>query len=416
MPCDTVGLEYVEWMGDRCLLKHTFDKGDRAMIKPFQFTASTRLRFQSGGIQAVAEEVKAIGGRRVLLVTDPGVKSSGLLDRAVKPLEKDGIPYITYSEVEPNPSLEVVEKGFALLKQESCDCLVALGGGSSIDTAKAIGVLATHPGPLFTYEGANKIPNPILPLLAIPTTAGTGSEVTGGAVITDKTRNYKAAFRSAYLVPQVALLDAELLLTLPPSVLAATGMDAFTHAYEAFVSPVTNPLPQALAYESMRLIGQHLRRFYANPSNLEAAEAMMIASTMAGIAFFNGRVGVIHAMSHPLGGHFNVPHGLANAILLPYCMDFTRMAVPELFCRIAEAMDENVRGMSLEAASKKAVEAVRSLLADLNIPKSLREVGAKREAIDVLTRDAVTTGIHLTTPRKVGAEDIKALYEIAFGR
>ncbi len=384
------------------------------MIKAFEFTASTRLRFKSGGIQALGEEVKAAHGSKVLLVTDPGVRKSGLLDKAIQPLEKEALPCIPYSEVEPNPSLEVVEKGLALQREHGCDCLVALGGGSSIDTAKAIGILARHPGPLFKYEGANKIPGPIPPLLAIPTTAGTGSEVTGGAVITDRTRNYKAAFRSPHLIPQTAILDAELLLTLPPPVLAATGMDAFTHAYEAFVSPVTNPVSQALGYESMRLISQNLRRFYANPSNLDAAEAMMIASTMAGIAFFNGRVGVIHAMSHPLGGHFNVPHGLANAILLPHCMEFARMAVPELFSRIADAMDEDVRGMTVEAASKKAVQAVRSLLADLGIPRSLKEVGAKRDAIDVLTRDAVTTGIHVTTPRKVSAEDIKALYEAAF--
>ena len=384
------------------------------MIKAFQFMASTRLRFQSGGIQALGEEVKALGGRKALVVTDPGVKNSGLLERATKVLEREAIPFEVYAEIEANPSLQVVEKGLALQKQQGCDCLVALGGGSSIDTAKAIGILATNPGSLFTYEGANKIPNPILPLLAIPTTAGTGSEVTGAAVITDKTRSYKAAFRSNHLIPQAAILDAELLLTLPPPVLAATGMDAFTHAYEAFISPVTNPVSQALGYEAMRLVGQNLRRFYANPSNLDAAEAMMIASTMAGIAFYNGRVGVIHAMSHPLGGHFNVPHGLANAILLPYCMEFTRMAVPELFCRIAEAMDEDVRGLSPEAASKKAVDAVWSLVTDLNIPRSLREVGAKKEAIDVLTQDAVKTGIHTTTPRKVGAADIKALYEIAF--
>jgi len=385
------------------------------LIKAFQFTASTRLRFQSGGIQALGEEVKAVGGTKVLLVTDPGIKSSGLLEKAAKALEKDAIPFVAYAEVEANPSLQVVEKGLALLRQHGSDCLVALGGGSSIDTAKAVGILATNPEPLFKYEGLNKVVNPLPPLLAIPTTAGTGSEVTGAAVITDKTRNYKAAFRSPHLMPQAAILDPELLLTLPPPVLAATGMDAFTHAYETFVSAFTNPVSQALAYEAMRLIGENLRRFYANPSNLDAAEAMMIASTMAGIAFFNGRVGVIHAMSHPLGGHFNVPHGLANAILLLHCMEFTRMAVPELFCRIAEALGEEVRGMSPEAASKKAVDGVRSLLADLNIPRSLREAGAKKEAIDVLTRDAITTGLYVATPRKVSAEDIKALYEIAFG-
>ncbi len=384
------------------------------MIKAFQFTAFARLRFQSGGIQSLGEEVKALGGKKVFLVTDPGVKNSGLLDRAIKPLQKEGIPYVVFDEVEPNPSSQVVEKGIALLKQNGCDFLVALGGGSAIDAAKAIGILATHPEPIFKYEGANKVTNPILPLIAVPTTAGTGSEVTGASVITDKARKYKASIRSPYLIPKVALLDPELLLTLPPPILAATGMDAYTHAYESFVSPVTNPVSQALAFDSMRLINRNLRRLYANPDNLEAAEAMMAASTMAGMAFFNGRVGIVHAMAHPMGGHFNVPHGVANAILLPFCMEYTRLAVPDLFSRIAEAMDEDVRGLSMEAASKKAAEAVRNLSADIHIPKAMRDVGVKKEALDLMTKDAVTSGIHITTPRKVSGEDMKAIYEAAY--
>ncbi|MCX5907172.1 MAG: iron-containing alcohol dehydrogenase [Deltaproteobacteria bacterium] len=384
------------------------------MIKAFQFMAFARLRFQSGGIQSLGEEVKALGGKKVFLVTDPGVKNSGLLDRAIKPLQKEGIPYVVFDEVEPNPSSQVVEKGIALLKQNGCDLLVALGGGSAIDAAKAMGILATNPEPIFKYEGANKVMKPILPLIAVPTTAGTGSEVTGASVITDKARKYKASIRSPYLIPKVALLDPELLLTLPPPILAATGMDAYTHAYESFVSPVTNPVSQALAFDSMRLIGRNLRRLYANPDNLEAAEAMMAASTMAGMAFFNGRVGIVHAMAHPMGGHFNVPHGVANAILLPFCMDYTRIAVPDLFSRIAEAMDEDIRGLSVEAASKKAVEAVRNLSADIHIPKAMRDVGVKKEALDLMTKDAVTSGIHITTPRKVSGEDMKAIYEAAY--
>ncbi len=384
------------------------------MIKAFQFTAFARLRFQSGGIQSLGEEVKALGGKKVFLVTDPGVKNSGLVDRALKPLQKDGIPYVVFDEVEPNPSSQVVEKGIALLKQNGCDFLVALGGGSAIDAAKAMGILATNPEPIFKYEGANKVTNPILPLIAVPTTAGTGSEVTGASVITDKARKYKASIRSPYLIPKVALLDPELLLTLPPPILAATGMDAYTHAYESFVSPVTNPVSQALAFDSMRLINRNLRRLYANPDNLEAAEAMMAASTMAGMAFFNGRVGIVHAMAHPMGGHFNVPHGVANAILLPFCMEYTRLAVPDLFSRIAEAMDEDIRGLSVETASKKAAEAVRNLSADIHIPKAMRDVGVKKEALDLMTKDAVTSGIHITTPRKVSGEDMKAIYEAAY--
>jgi alcohol dehydrogenase class IV len=384
------------------------------MIKPFQFTASTRLRFQSGGIQALGEEVKALGIKKVLLVTDPGIKNSGLIEKATKSLEKEKIPYTVFAEVEANPSLQVVENGLSLLQRNACDGMAAVGGGSSMDTAKAIGILATHPAPLFQYEGGNKLTKPIPPLIAVPTTAGTGSEVTGASVITDKTRKYKAGIRSPYLIPSVAILDAELLLTLPPPILAATGMDAYTHAYETFVSQLTNPVSQALAFDSMRLINRNLRRLYANPENLESAEAMMLASTMAGIAFYNGRVGMIHAMAHPMGGHFDVPHGVANAILLPFCMEYTRIAVPDLFSRIAEAMDEDIRGLSADGGSKKAAEAVRNLCIDIHIPKGMREVGVKKEAIDLMTRDAVTSGIHITTPRKVGYEDIKAIYEAAY--
>lgn len=384
------------------------------MIKAFQFTASARLRFQSGGIQFLGEEIKGLGGKKVLLVTDPGVKKSGILERALKFLQKDGIPCVVFDEVEANPSSQTVEKGFDLFKQNACDTLVALGGGSAIDAAKGIGILATHSESLFKYEGANKLTHPIPPLVAIPTTAGTGSEVTGASVITDKARKYKASIRSPFLIPKVALLDSELLLTLPPPVLAATGMDAYTHAYETFVSTATNPVSQALAFDAMRLINQNLRKFYANPDNLEAAEAMMAASTMAGMAFYNGRVGIVHAMAHPLGGHFDVPHGVANAILLPFCMDYSRLAAPELFVRIAEAMDEDIRGLSVEAAGKKAVQAVRNLMADVNIPNSLREVGVKKEAFEVMARDSMASGIHATTPRKVSYEDTLAIYQAAY--
>jgi alcohol dehydrogenase class IV len=256
--------------------------------------------------------------------------------------------------------------------------------------------------------------NPIPPLIAIPTTAGTGSEVTGVSVFIDKARKFKTFLRSAYVVPKVVLLDAQLLLTLPPPILASTGMDAFTHAYESFVSINTNPVSQALAIDAIRLIGQNLRRFYANPENLEAAEAMMIASTMAGIAFYSGRTGIVHGMAHPLGGHYNVPHGVANAILLPHCMEFTRMGAQEEFRRIAEAMEEDIRGLSLDEASKRAVEVVRNLLFDVGIPKNLGETGAEKEGIGVMAQEAIESKLPLNTPRRSSIEDVKLLYEKAF--
>jgi alcohol dehydrogenase class IV len=384
------------------------------MIRAFLFSSPGKLVFEPNGIQKISEELKELGAITPLLVTDPGVGKSGLLRKATEPMEQGKISFAVFDEVEPNPSIETVEKGFGMFRKEGCDSLVALGGGSTIDAAKAIGVMSTNPGSLKKYEGTNKVVNPPPPIIAIPTTAGTGSEVTGASVITDKSRKYKFAVRSPYLIPKVALLDPNVLATLPPSILAATGMDVVTHAYETFVSSVTNPVSQALAYDSMRLVSQNLRKLFANHENLEAASNMILASTMAGVAFFNGRVGVVHAMAHPLGGVFNTPHGLANAILLPHCMEFTRLVVPELFGRIAEAFGKNTRGLSAEDASRLAVEAVQELLRDIRIPKGLQEVGVTRDAFPQMARDAVESGIHLTTPRKVTYEDMVDIYEEAF--
>jgi len=384
------------------------------MVKGFQFTSTTRLNFRVGGVQDLGKEVISMDAHKVLLVTDPGVTKSNLIEKPIESLKKEGIPFTVFAEVEPNPSVETVEKGYKLLKEQKCDCIVALGGGSSIDAGKAIGILDSNPAPILQYEGANKVKNPPLPLVAIPTTAGTGSEVTGASVITDKSRKYKTSIRSPFLIPKIALLDPELLCTLPLSVLAATGMDAFTHAYEAFVSTVTNPVSQGLAYDSMRLIGKNLRRFYANPDNLEAAGYMLLASTMAGMAFFNGRVGIVHAMAHPLGGFFDIPHGVANAILLPHCMEFSLIAVPELFARISQALGINTKGMSEEEAGKESIRVVRKMMADINIPKGLKEVGAKKDAFEAMAKDAVSSGIHLTTPRKTTFEDMVRLYQTAY--
>jgi len=384
------------------------------MIKAFQFWASPRLRFQSGGLQVLGEEVKSLGGKKILLVADPGVKSSGILERAIQSLEKEKISCTVFDEVEPNPSIQTVDKGYRRFKEAGCDFLVGLGGGSPMDTAKAIGVQVTNPGPLLTYEGIDKVVNPSPTLVAVPTTAGTGSEVTAASVVTDRARKYKTFLRSPYLVPKLALLDAQLLLTLPPPVLASTGMDAFTHAYESFVSVNTNPVSRALAMDAIRLIDQNLRRFFANPDNLAAAEAMMIASTMAGLAFSSGRTGIVHGMAHPLGGHYNVPHGVANAILLPHCMEFTRMGAPEDFRQIAQALEEDVRGLSLEEASTRAAESVRRLLLDIGIPKNLGEVGAGKEGIEAMAQEAIQSKLQLNTPRRITLEDVKLLYEKAF--
>jgi alcohol dehydrogenase len=384
------------------------------MLNTFEFLGSSKIYFQPGAVRRLGEEVKALRGRKVLLVTDKGVRNSGFLAKAVESLEKEGLPHAVFDEVEPNPSLETAQKGYALWKEKGCDILAAVGGGSPMDTAKAIGIQATNPEPLLKYEGSNKVANPLPPLIAVPTTAGTGSEVTGSAVITDRTRKYKTPIRSPFLIPRVALLDPEVLATLPPLVLASTGMDALTHAYETFVSTLTNPISQALAYDAMRLIGKYLRPLYANPDNREAQGGMMLASTMAGTAFFNGRLGMVHALAHPLGGYFDVPHGMSNAILLPHCMEFSRMAVPDLFARIAEALGKDIRGLTAEQASRKAADAARELLIETRIPTNLNEVGVKREAFEAMAKDGMNSGIQLSNPRKVKLEDLVAIYQTAY--
>ena len=384
------------------------------MLNAFEFWTNSKIYFQPGSIKKLGEETKALRGRKVLLVTDKGVKNSGVLAKAIESLEREGLSHAVFDGVEPNPSAETTQKGYALMKEKGCDTLAAVGGGSPIDTAKAIGIQATNPEPILKYEGANKVTNPLPPLIAIPTTAGTGSEVTGAAVITDTTRKYKVPMRSPLLIPRVALLDPEVLATLPPLVLASTGMDALTHACETFVSTMTNPLSQGLAYESIRLIGKYLRPLYANPDNREAQGYMMLASTMAGMAFFNGRLGAVHTLAHPLGGFFDIPHGIANAILLPHCMEFSRIGAPDLFARIAEALGRDIRGLTVEEASRQAAEAVREILVDTRIPTRLREVGAKKVAFEAMAKDGIASGIHLSNPRRVTLEDAIALYEAAF--
>jgi len=253
-----------------------------------------------------------------------------------------------------------------------------------------------------------------VPCVAIPTTAGTGSEVTVFAVITDRARRFKMTVGSPHLVPQVAVCDPELTLSMPQPLTAATGMDALTHAIECYVNTVHNPIAKTLALEAMRLIGRALRTAYANGRDLRARTEMLLASTLAALAFTRTRLGDVHAMSHPLGAHFDIPHGVANAILLPYVMAWNLIACTDTYPQIAEALGEPVQGVSRRAAAEAAVDAVRRLARDVQIPERLRDVGVTREAIPRLTEDAMKSGNVLVNPRATTAADIAALFETAY--
>jgi alcohol dehydrogenase class IV len=382
-------------------------------MKPFSFQLPTRVEFGPGCARRVGEEARGAGVTKALLVTDRGIVQAGLAAEVQEALRSAGVGVALYDGVQTNPTLAVVEEAFALYRAEGCDGLVGVGGGSSIDTAKLVGVLATNPPPLTQYEGANKIVHPIPPLVAIPTAAGTGAEVTFSALFNDPERNYKASVRSPKQAARVALLDPHMLSTIPPHVAAATGLDTLTHALEGYVSTGASPMSDLLGLEAIRLTAQWLPQFVANPRNTEAASHMQVACVYAAVCCSNARLGNVHAMAHPLGGHFNLHHGVACAILLPHVMDFNLIGAPEKFAAVAQAMGRDVRGLSLWEAAGEAPKAVRDLMRVLGMPMTLREVGVTADRIPAMARDAVASGIHTTNPRATDLDTLVNLYKAA---
>ncbi len=379
----------------------------------FAFEAPTRLTFGPGAVGRLPEAVAGMGAR-ALVVSDPGIAQAGILDRVLSLLKDAGVAAEVFAQVEANPSVETVHAAADVFRRARAAFVVAVGGGSAMDVGKMVAVLAAHGGAVHDYEGIGKVPGPTAPVVAVPTTAGTGSEVTTFAVITDRQRRIKMTVGSPHLVPPVALGDPELTLTMPPSLTAATGMDALTHAVECYINTAYNPIAKTLALEAMRLIGRALRAAYANGSNLQARTTMLLASTMAALAFTRTRLGNVHAMSHPLGAHYDVPHGVANAILLPYVMAWNMLACYDTYPQVAQALGERVEGLGPRQAAEAAVEAVRRLARDVGIPERLRDVGVAREGIPRMAEDAMKSGNVLVNPRVTTYQDIVALYEAAY--
>lgn len=376
------------------------------MPNPFQFSMPTNVIYKLGAIRELGAALAGMNVKKALLVTDPGLTAAGCVDPVEEILRGAGVVYGLFNEVEPNPSVETVEKGVSIFRDLDCEVVIALGGGSPIDAAKAVAIRAANDQPVPTLEGREKFKNDPAAVIAIPTTAGTGSEVTTSSIITDKQQKRKLVINSHRILPKIAILDPELIYSLPASVAAATGMDALTHAVEACTSLSGSPYSDAFAEKAIDLIGKYLRRFAANRRNEEAAGNMLIAASFAGMAFAHGRLGIAHAMAHPLGAWFGVPHGVANAILLPHVVNYNLMAVPEKFERIAQLLGE-------KPIAANAVSAVRKLNADLGIPATLSEVGAQSEAIEAMTADAMKAGSVRTNPRQASFSEIEALYRQA---
>lgn len=379
-----------------------------------QFLLPTKIISGSGSKELVAAEAKFFGARTALVVTDPGLAKTGLPDTVAGCLRTDGIETAIFSEVEPDPSIATASKAAEEARNMHADVLVAIGGGSSIDTAKSAGLLVASGGYLKDYAGVNKVAKPTLPVIAIPTTAGTGSEVTIFAVMSDPDNNEKFTISSPLIAPRTSILDAELTLKLPPSITAFTGMDALTHAFEAFGSVIAQPATDALAVHAIRMIVENLPVAVHRGDRLAARENMLQAAFIAGVAFNSAFLGLAHAIASPLGGYFHVSHGLANAVMLPYVLEFNLPAAIDKYAAIAVALGLGSSCEPKRSLAERTVAAVTQLTRDINIPERLREVGAKEEILPLVAKDALKSIQLRFNPRLAGEPEILALLRKAY--
>ena len=393
-------------------------------MNTFNFSVPQDITVGKGSLAKLPEIAKKLGGSHAFIISGPHLAKMGLVEKAADYLKTVDIKTDAFTEIEANPSVATVEKATEKFKESGADFIVAFGGGSPMDVAKAVGVVAKYGGSITEYEGAHKVPGPIIPLIAIPTTAGTGSEVTAFSVITDHSRDYKLTVFSYELLPAYAILDAELITTAPASVAAACGIDAFIHAEEAYISTAASPFSDAMAEKAMALIGKNIRRFVANRGDMEAAEAMMVGSLFAGIAFSFARLDNVHAMSHPVSAFFDVSHGVANAVLLPVVAEYNALADHGRYLTIYNDISP-VPAYTDDFEPMMLVDAIHSLCADIGIPENLtiainqasktgevtrEEIESKIEAMAV---DAMKSGNIAVNPRSSRQCDIEMLYKKA---
>lgn len=387
------------------------------MIKDFGFIIPQNCQFGMGALKKLPDFLKAAGSTKVMLISDRMLEEIGVVDKVRKILADGGLEYAEYLDVVGNPTTDIVKAAGDKYVAEKCNGLLAVGGGSPMDVAKAVGVVAKFGGDIGDYEGVGKVPGKIDTLICVPTTAGTGSEVTVASVITDTKRNYKLSVLGPQISPDYAVLDPELIMTAPASVAAACGVDALIHAMESYINTDANPFSKAMAEAAMSLIGGNIRAFVGNRGNADAACAMMLGSAFAGIAFANNRLGDIHAMSHPVSAFFNVPHGVANAVLMPKIFEFNAICADERYAKIYEYVTGKKAGEDF--VPQMCCDALAQLNADLGIPAHFADVaqvkangGAARfeELIPQMAIDAMKSGNVTVNPRKTTVKDVEALY------
>ena len=393
-------------------------------MNEFNFSVPQNIIVGRGSMAKLPEVAKEMGGKHAFIISGPHLKKMGLVEKAAESLRAEGILVDDFTDIEGNPSVTTVEAATEAFQASGADFIVAFGGGSPMDVAKAVGVVAKYGGSITEYEGAHKVPGKIIPLVALPTTAGTGSEVTAFSVITDHSRDYKLTVFSYELLPAYAILDADLITTAPASVAAACGIDAFIHAEEAYISTAASPFSDAMAEKAMELIGENIRRFVANRTDVEAAEAMMVGSLFAGIAFSFARLGNVHAMSHPVSAFFDVPHGVANAVLLPVVAEYNALADHGRYYKIYNYISE-IPAYEDEFEPMMLVDAICSLCEAIGIPANLTEAinqAGKTESIsretieekiEAMAADAMKSGNIAVNPRSSRQCDIEMLYRKA---
>ena len=373
------------------------------ILRQFSFELPTRIEYGGGVISKLGDELRLLKAQKVAIITDPGIIKAGLLDKITSILKEEKLLYNVFDGVDPNPKDRNVERGAQVVRSFGADAMVAIGGGSVIDCAKAIGVLVSHDGKrIKDFEGKTAVKKQILPFIAIPTTAGTGSEVTFSAVITDTENNYKMTVRSPFMAAKVALLDPKLTVTVPPHITASTGMDALTHAIEAYTVKVSEPVSDALALYAIELISNNLVNAVKNGEDIEARACMLVGSLLAGIAFSHSDVGSVHCMAEALGGVYDAPHGICNAVLLPYVMEYNVEFCLEKYSRIAQAMGEVF--YTIEEGAMKAVERVKELAVDVGLP-SFKSLGVKEEDLEKLADMAAKNISTESNPREMTKED-----------
>ena len=365
------------------------------------------------GAGAIGDMVNLVAGKqwgKALIVTDGQLVKMGLLDSLFTALDAHKMSYQLFDKVFPNPTEELVQKGYAAYQDAGCDYVIAFGGGSPIDTAKAVKILTANPGPSTAYSGVGKVKNAGVPLVAINTTAGTAAEMTSNAVIIDSARLVKEVIIDPNIIPDIAVDDASVMLDIPAPVTAATGMDALTHAIEAYVSVGAHPLTDANALEAIRLIAQWLPVAVENGQNLEAREQMAFGQYLAGMAFHSAGLGLVHALAHQPGATHNLPHGVCNAILLPIIENFNRPNAMPRFARVAQAMGVDTRGMSDDAASQAAINVIRDLSARVGIPSGFSQFGVTKADIEGWLDKALADPCAPCNPRTASRDEVRELY------